>query len=332
MNRTNRILAAVLALQIVLTAVIFWPRPAASVAGENIFPGLEADQIVRLTLGDGTGTQLQLTQTPSGWVLPEADDYPALDDNISELLTKIAELKADRLVAQTAASHKQLKVAAGDFERRIAFELADGAKHVLYVGTAPSYRVSHVRADDRSQVYLVSDLSALTAAANAANWVDTLYFSAPQDQIAALTLENANGKFEFEKDEAGAWTMEGLAAEETLNEDNVKSLASQAASVRLTRPLGKTEKADYGLQSPGAVLTVLTRDETGNVKTYSLRVGAQDEADKSYAVKSSESPYYVAVADYTATAFTDKTRDDFIIPPPTPEPTSEPETEPPPTP
>jgi hypothetical protein len=333
MNRTNRILAAVLALQIVLAVVIFWPRPAGSVAGgENLFAGLEADQIVQLTISDAMDRHIQLVKKLDAWVLPEADDYPALESRVSELVASIVELKADRLVAQTAASHKQLKVADDDFERRIAFELADGTAHTLYLGASPSYQVSHARADDRNEVYLVSGLLASGSGAQASNWVDTLYFSAPSDQIAALTLENANGKFEFEKDEAGVWTMNGLAAEETLNEDNVKSLASRAASVRLIQPLGKIEKEDYGLQSPNAVLTVLTRDEAGNTETFTLRVGAQDEADKSYAVGSSASLYYVSVADYTATAFTEKTRDDFITPPPTPEPTPEPEAEPTPTP
>jgi hypothetical protein len=326
MSRTNQILAGVLALQIILVAVVFWPRPAASVAsGEPLFAEVEADQIVQLTITDANGDQIQLAKELGNWVLPEADDYPAQEDKISELLDKIVALKADRLVTQTPASHKRLKVADNAFERRIEFELTDGTRHKLYLGISPSYGATHVRADGREEAYLARGLSIADVGVRAYNWVDTLYFSVPQDQVVALTLENKNGRFEFEKDDAGTWTMKGLAPDETLKENNVKSMVARISSLRMLRPLGKTEQDDYGLEEPSAVITVQTRDEEGNTKTYTLRVGAKSEEDNSYVVISSESPYYVRVSEYTVRDFVERTRDDFVELPqtPTPEPTPE---------
>jgi hypothetical protein len=323
MSRTNQILAAVLAVQIVLVAVAFWPRPASVAGGESLFAGLEAGQIMQLTISDGTGKQIKLANELGSWVLPEADNYPCTENKVPQFLGKIVALKTSRLVTQTPASHKRLKVADDAFERRIELELADGTIHRLYLGSSPSYGVSHVRTEGRDEVYLAS-LSASDAGASASNWVDTLYFSVTQDQIVALTLENGNGRFEFEKDEAGTWTMKDLAADETLNENNVNSLASRASSVRMLRPLGKTEQDDYGLKEPNAVFTVETRDDEGNTKTYTIRVGAQGDEDNSYVVISSDSPYYVRVSEYTVKDFVEKVRDDFLeLPPtPTPEPTS----------
>lgn len=54
-----------------------------------------------------------------------------------------------------------------------------------------------------------------------------------------------------------------------------------------------------------------------------VRVGAQNPDDESYAVKSSESPYYVQVAGYAVQDLVDKTRDDFLELPPTPTPETE---------
>jgi hypothetical protein len=323
MNRTNQILAAVLAVQIVLVAVAFWPRPASVAGGESLLAGLEAEQIARLTISDGTGKQIKLTNELGSWVLPEADDYPCAENKVPQFLEKIAALKTNRLVTQTPASHKRLKVADDAFERRIELELADGTTHRLYLGTSPSYGVSHVRVVGRDEVYLASMLAS-DAGVNASNWVDTLYFSVTQDQIVALTLENGNGRFEFEKDDAGAWTMKGLAADETLKENNVTSLVNRASSVQMLRPLGQEPQDDYGLETPNAVVTVETRDDEGNIKSYTLSVGAQSEEDKSYVVISSESPYYVRVSDYTVKNFVERVRDDFLeLPPtPTPEPTS----------
>lgn len=326
MNRGNQILAAILALQIILAAVVFWPRPVASIAGgESLFAELEANHIVRLTITDAEGNQVHLTKDAEGWVLPKVDDYPCQENKVSELLKKIIELKADRLVAQTPASHKRLKVADDDLNRLIEFELADGTTHKLYLGTSPTYQVTHVRADGQGEVYLASGLSASDAGAQASTWIDTLYFSVPQDQLVALTVENENGQFEFEKDDAGTWTMKDLAADETLNENNVTSLANRVSSLRMLRPLGKTEQDNYGLQEPSAVVTVQARDEEGSVNIYTLRVGAQSEEDNSYVVISSQSPYYVRVSNYTMQDFVEKERDDFLELPPTPtlEPTLE---------
>ncbi len=320
MNRTNQILAAVLVAQIVLVAVVFWPRPAASVAsGQPLFPGVEADQIVRMTVTDATGNQIKLAKSTGAWVLPEADDYPTQQNKVPELLAKIVALKTDRLVTKTPASHKRLKVADGTFERLIEVELADGATHRLYLGTSPSYGASHVRADGQNEVYLAS-LSTSEAGTQASSWVDTLYLSITQDQIVALTLENKNGRFEFEKDNAGAWTMKDLGPDETLNENNVTSMVTRVSSLRMLRPLGKIEQDDYGLDTPNAVIAVKTRDNEGNVKTYSLRVGAKSEEDNSFVVISSESPYYVRVSEYTVNDFVERTRDDFLELPPTPTP------------
>ncbi len=74
------------------------------------------------------------------------------------------------------------------------------------------------------------------------------------------------------------------------------------------------------------MLTVLTRSQDGAVKTYSLRLGARSDEDQSYVASSSESPYYVRVADYAVKNFVEDTRDSFIqLPPtPTPEPAAEP--------
>ena len=152
MSRTNQILSAVLALQIVLAAVIFWPRPAASIAGgEKLFPGLEAEQVVRLTVSDAEGNQIELAKGAEGWVLPEADDYATEGTKVPDFLTQIVEIRTNRLVTQTPGSHKRLKVASEDYQRLVEFELADGTTHELYLGTSPSYKVTHVRADGQDK-------------------------------------------------------------------------------------------------------------------------------------------------------------------------------------
>jgi hypothetical protein len=315
MKRHNQILAGILVIQIILSVVVFWPRSAATVASEPLFPDLSADDIVALTVTDADDNSIQIKKVGEVWVLPDADDYPAQADKITPLLDKIVGLTTGRLVTRTDASHKRLQVTPDDFVRRIDFETANGTKRTLYLGSSPQYGATHFRVEGQSETYLTSELSTWETKADAASWVDTAYLSVPEDDIIKMTLENANGTFTFTKDDAGIWTMDGLATDETLDEAKVTSLIQRAATVNMIQPLGKEEQAAYGMDQPNALVTL----ETGD-KTVTLRVGAKEPDANRYTVISSESPYYVRVYEYSVKDFVETTRDDFLQLPPTPTP------------
>jgi len=314
MKRHNQILAGILVIQIILGIAVFWPRSAATGASEPLFPNLAAGDIVALSIVDADGNSIVLRQVTGNWILPDADDYPAQADKITPLLDKIVGLTTGRLVTRTDASHKRLQVAPDDFVRRIDFETADGTKRTLYLGSSPRYGATHFRVDGQSETYLTNELSTWETEADAASWVDTAYLSVPQDDVTKMTMENTNGTFTFTKD-GEVWTMAGLAADETLDENKVTALIQQAASVNMVRPLGKEEQAAYGMDEPNAVVTL----EAGD-KTITLRVGAKDPDANSYVVISSQSPYYVRVSGYSLNNLVENTRDDFLQLPPTPTP------------
>jgi hypothetical protein len=314
-KRHHQILAGILAVQIVLSIFVFWPKTA-TVEREPLFPELETEDVVALAIADTEGNNTQLKKVTGDWVLPDADDYPAQADKITSLLDKIAGLTTGRLVTRTDASHKRLQVAPDEFVRRIDFETAEGTKRTLYLGSSPRYNATHFRLDGQSETYLTSDISTWDTKADAASWVDTAYLSISQDDVTKMTLENTNGTLIFTKDEEDKWTMDGLAADETLDETKVTDSIRQAASVTMLSPLGKEEKASYGMDEPNAVVALETITQT-----TTLRVGAKDPDDNSYIVTSSESPYYVRVSEYGVKNLVESTGDDFLQAPPTPTPT-----------
>ena len=320
MKRHNQILAAVLVVQIVLSVVVFWPKSQASAESEPLFGDLETGDIVALTITDADDNRVTLRQAAGDWVLLDADDYPAQADKITPLREKIAGLTTGRLVTRTDASHKRLQVHPGDFVRRIDFETTDGTEQTVYLGSSPRYGTIHFRVDGQSEVYLTSDVTTYDANATAGSWVDTTYLNVIQDDVTGMTLENGNGTFTFTREGAagaadGTWTMEGLAADETLDEARVSTLLRNATLVNMVRPLGKADQPTYGMDEPSAVVTLRTGD-----KTVTLRVGAKDPDDNSYAVISSESPYYVRVAEYSVKDLVENTRDDLLKVEPTPTP------------
>ncbi len=123
--------------------------------------------------------------------------------------------------------------------------------------------------------------------------------------------------FTFVKD-GEAWTLADLAGDEIISAGNVGDVVSKATLVTMLRPLGATEEASYGLAAPAAVVTLKNAD--GGV--YTLRVGAKFDGSN-YAIKSSESSYYVAVAEFNVTSLVENDRAAFLQEP-TPTPTPQP--------
>lgn len=323
MNRHNQILAVVLVVQLVVAGLLFW-QPWSAAAGSTagpLIPGFTVPGVTGLTISDGDGNRVVMAKRGGDWVLPELGDYPVDSAKVEPLLQKIGELETNRLVTQTDSSHRRLKVASDEFNRLVEIELQDGASHKLYLGSPAGGTSTHVRTADRAEVYLTNNLSSWDVNAQASGWIDTLYFTVPQTETVALALENRNGVFEFEK-EGENWTMIGLAEDETFNPSSLTPLLSQASSVHMTAPIGQEEEASFGLDQPQATVTLKTKDGDQE-KTYVLRIGAKDPEDNSYVARSSESPYFVRLAEFTGNNFVDKTRDDFLELPPTPVPTPE---------
>jgi len=316
MKKHNQVLIAVLALQVALVALIFWPRSAAS-GGESepLLGDLASGDIVALTIEDADGERLALSVQTGSWTLPEADGYPAQDDKIAELLEKLTTLNTGRLVTRTGASHKRLQVARDNFVRRIDLDTAEGKKYTLYIGSSPSNGAVHIRLEGENETYLTSNLNTWEIGATPNSWVNTQYLSVVQDNLIAVTLQNANGEWTLLKDDEGMWTLAGLAQDEELDSSGVNGLVNQASAVTLLRPLGTEEKPSYGLDQPQAVVTLQSEE-----KTITLYVGVKHPQDNSYVVKSSESPYYVRVNEFSVKNLVETARDDFLQLPPTPTP------------
>ena len=316
MSLKNRVLAGGLVLQAVILIIVFWPS-SSSLSVEKLLPGLEEAQVTGVTITDFAGKSIRLRGGPWGCVLPEAGDYPCQKDKLTSLTNRLVGIDTGSLVTQTAGSHRRLKVAGDEFEQMVEIHLADGGARRIYLGTSPRPGSVHVRVEDRDEVYLASAISDSDASAQATDWVEPVYFSVPQEQVVSLTQENAQGRLRLEKDDSGVWTLPEESPVRPLDQTKVQSLVRKAASLRMVRPLGTEALASYGLQNPGAVVTLRTLDGDGNSGEYILLIGAEDGQEERYVVKSSESLYYVLVADSSVSDLVEKGSGDLLEPPPT---------------
>jgi hypothetical protein len=315
-EKRNQILAGILGLQVLIGVVVFWPSPAVGEGGEPLFPELEAGEVTGVTVTDGSdGSGIVLVQEEGAWILPEADDYPADETKVAELLDKIVGLTAGRLVARAETSHGRLQVAEDEFVRRVELQTADGTEHAFFLGSSPSYGSSHVRLEGESETYLCEGISSWEVGAVASSWIDTSYQTVVLADIRALTLQNENGDFYFTRGEDGEWASAEAPEGETVIQTAVTSVASQACSLTIKEPLGKTELPAYGLDDPLAWVTLST-DEGDTT----LTIGAQDVDDSTYVVISTQSDYYASVYEYSVSKVAESSRDDFFEPVSTPTP------------
>ncbi len=312
-KRQHQLLAGILVVQVVLSVVVFWPRPSTAEESEPLFADLEADAVRALTVADGEGNEVKLEKVAGEWVLPEADDYPAKTAEVASFVERLLALRTGRLVTRSAASHRQLRVAPDDFARRISFETGDGETRTVYLGSAPQFGSVHFRVADQSETYLTGELSTHDTNATSSAWIDLGYQRVVQEDVQRFTLDNANGTFVFEKGDQDSWTLVDLGDDETLDQEQVRDALRRASVITMKRPLGREDRPGYGLDDPAAVVTLET-DE----KTVTLRVGARDSEDASYVVKSSESAYYVSVAESGVRALVETGREGFLEEPPAP--------------
>lgn len=357
MNRRNQVLAVVLAIQLVLALVLFFPRSSgeSSDQGSALLGGFKPGSVVELTVHDADGNEVRLTRAgEADWVVPAFGDYPVDASKVRTLLLKLEGLRANRLIARNESSHARLKVAGDEYERLIELKRDDGQTDRLYLGSTAGGSDTHMRANDSDRVYLVGGLGSWEVPATVGGWIDTLYFSVVTDNVTMIQVENASGVFQFQKVD-GAWTLTGLEADEIFNADSVTPLLNRLAALRMVEPIGKEAQDDSGMDAPQAVITLTVQEQvtvepdaasqpevglppalgtpdttpspvpTPSVetveKTYTLTIGATLE-DGTYVLKSSESEYYVRLAAATAETFTNLARDGLlVVPTPTPEPT-----------
>lgn len=306
-NRTNRLLAALLVVQVVLGAVVFWPREAA-VGGGLLFANREEAEIVALAIADGDHKRVALAEQGAEWVLPEADAFPADGDRVAPLLQKIGQLRTGRLVTVTEGSHARLQVGEQKFNRKLQITWSDGSQDTLLLGSTAGAGATHFRLLGEDEVYLTAELTPWDANPAASNYIETQFFNVDSDAITAIVLQNNNGSFNFAKANE-KWTWEELAADETLDDTALNRFISQVSSVRMIAPLGKERQQAYGLEQPQATAIIMAEID-GAVHEYVLRLGAEREGNFVFSASGAE--YLVTVSEYTAGNLIDKTHADFV--------------------
>ncbi len=308
MNNTNKILIGAAVLQAVLLAVTWSSGVGRAGASSEVEPlvDVELSQVSAFTVsdrpeGEEAAESVSLKRAGEGWVVDGADDFPADAEKVDEVIGKL--LKASRRdpIATKAANHNALDVGERTYDKKVALTI-DGEQKTLILGSAKGSSV-HARFEGQDDVYLARGISSWAVGNKVDTYVDTQYLDV-EDPVEVRVV-NQNGPIDLAKDDSDTWRVAQLKPDAPVDPSRVRSFVTAARSVRLTAPVGKTVKPEYGL-GDGAV-TVSVRNAE---KTVSWRIGAED-GDFRY-VKADDDDYVVKVRKYALESLVGQSPDKFV--------------------
>jgi D-alanyl-D-alanine carboxypeptidase/D-alanyl-D-alanine-endopeptidase (penicillin-binding protein 4) len=298
-NNTNRTLLGLLVLQAFILLGIGLTQGSSNLDVQTrVLVSVEPERVSKLQIQGQGDEAVTLKRSGNDWVLASADDFPAKSDAVEEAVEKLSELRSRNRVLSSSRYHDKLEVSEESFQRKVTVTAGED-EIVFYLGTAPSFKNTHIRLAGEDDVYLVNDFGTSDLAARAWNWVDRSYVEIPESDLWSVAVDNENGSFRLERDPAtDAWAALGTAEE--LDSTEVDEVLRAVRTVNLQEPVSRTISPEFGLDRPvvTATLTVgsstIAKTPPKTVETRVLEVGAEAEGGRRY-VKASDREYVVTV-------------------------------------
>ncbi len=263
MERLSVKLAAVLGIQLVLAAVL-WSLGSDHTAFRAKEPLLAFDpaKVDRIEIDESGANSVTLAKENGSWVIPSFAGFPAASGKVTALLTKIAGLKKGWPVASSAEAATRFKVTDDAHERRIVLKSSGKALGEILLGTAPSFKQTHIRAGNGRNVYSAA-FASYDAATRGEEWMDRSILTIAQDQIASIAL----GDVMLERKD-GKFVLSGLAPGEKPNETAIYRLVGALTNPAFDAVAGKGAEALAKVSEPSIEVTVKLTAGTPIVLKY----------------------------------------------------------------
>lgn len=311
MNKLQKSLIAILGLQFILILIVFlFQRPVAA-SNNLIFPELKVETITAITISDSTGKLVSFEKQGTQWVLPLQDDFPVNIENIQQLVDKLATIRDNRLVTRSEGSHDRLSISNENFERKVEMTI-NGNKEIIYFGSSPATSNIHFRLNGKPEVYLTNALTSAQISTSISSWVNTVIYQISSSTVKKIEISNNSGDFIFTPDAESVWSGQALEEGYQFDQSKWSSLLTGFTTLRFVEPVSKSEQAEYGFDTPQAVMDIEYLTDTGQSISGKLVIGSQDGSGNYYATWS-ESEYIYLVPGYNAERFVNLSPDDYSI-------------------
>lgn len=264
MTTKIRLLALLLAAQLVLAVVLLWEDTG--VRGPDVGQPLlsfDVTAVDEIQIGSAEH-EVILKKTVDAWRLPALADFPADQGKVSQLINRLQMLTTGHPLAASTEAAERFKVAEQAFVRRIRLKQGDAVLAELYLGETSGVRRVYGRAAGSAQIYPLT-FALHQAGAQSSDWWDKNYLHREAESLQAIEL----GAIRLEKADGG-WTMAGLTDSEPADAKVVADLAG-----RLSR-LSYQEVTIDRQRLQGTVLLRLAFDGSDGRVEYLFRDVGQD--------------------------------------------------------
>jgi len=171
MNRLRKLLTLLLAVQLLLAAIVFWPgSDQADMSANSPLLALNSEDVQRIIVRD-TQNSVVLERAEAGWILPEYHNLPADKARLQRVLQELPALERGWPLASTAAAKNRFEVAENNFQRAVNYIANEQSRGEILLGTSPGFRKVHTRPIDSDDVFAVT-FSSFELPVVAAEWLD----------------------------------------------------------------------------------------------------------------------------------------------------------------
>lgn len=157
MKRVNYILLALLGVQLVVAAAIYWGEgETGNRPHHRALVTANSDSINRITLEGAAGARIELRRVDGQWQLPDYYKLPIAKARLDGLLSRLQGIKLDWPVATTHGAQDRFEVAEDHFQRRLQLFQGDESIAELFIGTSPGLRQVHLRRKGEDAIFAVA--------------------------------------------------------------------------------------------------------------------------------------------------------------------------------
>lgn len=284
MHRTIIMAAVLLAIQIGLAvALYFGGSEKETVTPDGPLLGVKAEAITGLEISGPEKDRIVVQKSDGGWILPESFGASANGEQVTALLTRLADLKQGLAVATSPAAAKRFKVAEDLFERHVVVKEGDQVVGDFFAGTSPGFRRIHARRADRQEIVAVA-LSTFELPTATDQWLDKNVLRIKEDEIAEMSFAD----FTLRKVDK-IWQLDGLAEGRETDAKAARDLVDKVTGLTVQAVLKAEEVAPLFSGLPALHYTVTKKD--GGTTTFTF---AKAEGD-SYVVKKGGDDHYYKI-------------------------------------
>ena len=237
-----------------------------------LFPNFDKEQVTKIEIiaTDGTAT---LSKQDDNWVVASMENYPADNEGVSELLTKVAEFKNTQRVSNNPEKQAEFEVDSSGVEAKLMDENDKLLAHLFVGKTTPGFLSSYVRPADSNDVYVAQGYLQSVFNKGTRTWKDRTIFDFNKGTVTELNISSPEETVELRLDANGTWQMlkPEASAVNTTEVDTLLTTFSELDTDDFAAP--KDNLAEYGLDTPQSVISAALNDGT----TATLYIGKEEE-------------------------------------------------------